>query len=797
MNPSPLGFLRARSLKHKLALLTFVTCVTTLLLTGGVLIGLRAMTLRQEFAAELKSLGALLASQCSTPVVRHDRKAAAEVLHPLADKPHITSAALFDGDGSLLAQLGEPLPPGISATNRTGTGVQFTGAKATVRLPVRLPEGKSGRLELAAVYGGPGRLPLRLYAVAIGATLVASFFMSWLLSFAFQRLFAGPIVALAGFARTVSESENFSRRAPQAGTAEVGLLTYTFNRLLDQIEARDKRLWESQQRYEVAVLGSSDGLWDWDLVAGRVHYSARWKQMLGFEDSELENSLETFRERLHADDLAPVQARITAYLEGQKSTYQTQFRALHKDGIYRWILARGVALRDGNGKPFRFAGSHTDITDRIRAEEEIRHSRAMFASLVNSIHGMVWEANPETMAMEFVSEQSEAMLGYPANRWLEDPKFWEQLIHPEDRATTLEACRRGVAAGKPFQLEFRMLAADGRTVWMQESISVELAQGRPVRLRGVAIDITEQKLAAEKIQRMQRELVDASRVAGMAEVATGVLHNVGNVLNSVNISASLVVEQLRKSKAASLVRVLELLRSHRQDLGLFMSEDPKGRQLPAFLEAVAEQLIREQELMKKETQGLQKNIEHIKQIVTMQQTYAKVSGVREEVMPREIVEDALRMAGPALTRHQVELVREFDVVPPVQVDRHLVLQILVNLINNARQAMESRAEGRQLRLRIAHRSDRHVRIEVSDNGMGIAPENLTRIFQHGFTTKKNGHGFGLHSGANAAKGMGGSLRVHSGGPGTGACFILELPLTVDAEQSEPVDAGQQLQLSGH
>ena len=160
------------------------------------------------------------------------------------------------------------------------------------------------------------------------------------------------------------------------------------------------------------------------------------------------------------------------------------------------------------------------------------------------------------------------------------------------------------------------------------------------------------------------------------------------------------------------------------------------------------------------------------------------------------MEDALRMATTALARHQIELVREYEAVPAVLVDRHKVLQILVNLVNNAKQALDHRAEGRRLVVRIGQRAGEKVRVEVSDNGMGVAPENLTKIFQHGFTTKKTGHGFGLHSGANAAREIGGNLTVHSAGPGTGATFTLELPAVMPkapptaAPKAPPAVAGE-------
>ena len=267
----------------------------------------------------------------------------------------------------------------------------------------------------------------------------------------------------------------------------------------------------------------------------------------------------------------------------------------------------------------------------------------------------------------------------------------------------------------------------------------------------------------------------------MAEVATSVLHNVGNVLNSVNVSASLVVDQLRKSKTAVLARAAKLLSEHQDDAGEFLNNDPKGKQLPAFIEALAEQLIREQSMLTKEMQGLQQNIEHIKQIVSRQQHYATLSGVQEFLALQELVEDALHMVSSALARHRIEIVRQFEAVPPVLADRHKVLQILINLISNAKHALDHRADGRRLCLRVVRGKAARVRVEVMDNGLGIPQENLVRIFSHGFTTKEDGHGFGLHSGANAAKEMGGSLDVQSDGTGTGATFILELP---DREASE-------------
>jgi signal transduction histidine kinase len=311
----------------------------------------------------------------------------------------------------------------------------------------------------------------------------------------------------------------------------------------------------------------------------------------------------------------------------------------------------------------------------------------------------------------------------------------------------------------------------------------ELLEGKETleaRVHERTRELFEQVAAKEKalvaLAAAQQSLATASHQAGMAEVATGVLHNVGNVLNSVNVSAHLVLDGLRNSKTATLAKTVALLREHHDHLGEFLTVDPRGRRVPQFLERLVAHLSGEQAGFIQELCALQQNVDHIKQIVAMQQSYAKVSGAVEHLLLHELAEDALRICSTALASHKIQVERQFTPTPPVLVDRHKALQILVNLVRNAIQALDVRPEGRRLTVRVAPGPEGRVRVEVIDNGLGIAPENLTKIFQHGFTTKKDGHGFGLHSGALAAREMGGNLAVHSEGVGRGATFTLELPL---------------------
>ena len=286
-------------------------------------------------------------------------------------------------------------------------------------------------------------------------------------------------------------------------------------------------------------------------------------------------------------------------------------------------------------------------------------------------------------------------------------------------------------------------------------------------------------LVAEKFQMQEalhRRLQTLSRQAGMAEVATGVLHNVGNVLNSVNVSANLVAEILRQSKTSSLEKAAAIIEEQRGRLGDYVTHDPKGQLLPELLIRLTARLQGERAEAIRELESLIKHVAHIKNIVAMQQSYARVSGILEPVIAADLVEDALNMNAEAFTRHGVRVERQFAEVPRVVADKHKVLQILINLLRNGKYALaHGGGQDRRLTVGIGRGDADRVRITVQDNGVGIAPENLARIFAHGFTTKKDGHGFGLHSSALAAKEMGGSLTAFSQGLGKGATFTLELP----------------------
>ena len=298
------------------------------------------------------------------------------------------------------------------------------------------------------------------------------------------------------------------------------------------------------------------------------------------------------------------------------------------------------------------------------------------------------------------------------------------------------------------------------------------------RTRELRQQMTAKEKAHAELTEAQQSLIETSRLAGMAEVATGVLHNVGNVLNSVNISCTLSIDRLLQSKLANLPKLTALLDQQQDHLGEFLTRDPKGKRIPGYLSSLGPVLAEEQTFVLQELYSLRDKIDHIKEIVAMQQSYARVSGITETLLVTELVEDALKLNLGALARQQIRVERQFEALPPANLEKHKILQILLNLIRNANHALEEGGrEPKVMVLRVFRPRPDRLAIQVADNGVGISPENLTKIFSHGFTTRQNGHGFGLHSGALAAMELGGSLTVESAGLGHGATFTLELPLS--------------------
>jgi PAS domain S-box-containing protein len=459
---------------------------------------------------------------------------------------------------------------------------------------------------------------------------------------------------------------------------------------------------------------------------------------------------------------------VRADLEALKKWYQQlsldkrgELNSLQTDSIHKLILVIGLTIL--------LAGVATTMVQKAELLNEVQASERRLKEVVGSINESMVVLGRD-QKIEFWNDAAERMLGSKRVEVL-GQAFWE--VFPHAKGSQLEKSISSTLATKRSEV-----LTDQEFLGEKDSRFFEV-RAFPFA-GGVTIffsDTTDRKKAKERLEELNKQLMLASRRAGMAEIATGVLHNVGNVLNSINVSTTLIRERMRQSRAAKLSQVSKLLKDHSFDLATFMARDPRGKVLPGYLTGLAEKMAEEEKELTQELELLGKNLLHVKDIVAKQQSYAKCTDLKEEVQAKNLVEDALQICEEKRDRHDIEIVREYDDVPPVIVDKHKVLQILVNLARNARNALdESGRPDKRLVVGIHKNGGSRVKIKITDNGVGIASENLKRIFAHGFTTRRNGHGFGLHSGALAARELGGSLQADSRGLGQGATFTLELPM---------------------
>ena len=406
------------------------------------------------------------------------------------------------------------------------------------------------------------------------------------------------------------------------------------------------------------------------------------------------------------------------------------------------------------------------------ARDELAASRYYVDNILRSMADSLFVINAD-MTIGAVNPSLLNLLGYQENELIgESPG----LIFGEEFAQGA-IIENLLLQGSVSGVESSFLTHEGRKIPI--SVSGSMMQDQQGQFQGlvcVAQDITERKRMEEEKLQLHEQLLDTSRQLGMAEVATGVLHNVGNVLNSLNVSIGVITDLMTKSMVGDVGRISQLLEKHREDLGAYLSQNPKGKQVPAYLEKLSGQLMEENRVALLELDRLRENAEHAQQCVAAQQSLAKPTGITEPVSLAELLAEALAVNHEVLDGAPIEVIREFQEVPQVIVDKHQVLQILVDVIRNACQAMESVSTQQLfLRVKLIIGPPDSICLEIQDTGTGIPPDDLTRIFGQSYSTNYGGRGLSLHHGALMAKNMGGALRAQSKGVGQGATFYLDLP----------------------
>lgn len=426
------------------------------------------------------------------------------------------------------------------------------------------------------------------------------------------------------------------------------------------------------------------------------------------------------------------------------------------------VEASAPVIPEAEGGPFGLRSSQAEVLGRIRVAMSLESQQALFVSTLRYV-----------VAIALLILAVASMVDYMRIRKLLSP-----LVELAQVAKVVG--QNGAEAGS-----LRAVKRSEDEIGILVDRFNEMLDQIAERTRELHEQVDAKERARAELAEAQQRLIDLSRQSGMAEIATSVLHNVGNVLNSVNVSATIVAGRVKDSRVDKLVALAGMLQQHSGDLDQFLRHDPKGQRVLPYLANLASHFQEHRLSLLKELELLTDHIYHIKRIVATQQNYAKVSGLIEELSLGDLVEDALRILQSGFERDHIALLCDFEDIPRVDSDKHQILQILLNLLRNAKQSIDdSGRPERLIRVRIRAHGDDRVRIEVKDSGIGLAAENLTRIFAHGFTTKPDGHGFGLHSGALAAQQLGGSLWAESEGPGQGATFTLELPLAATTAQIE-------------
>jgi len=410
------------------------------------------------------------------------------------------------------------------------------------------------------------------------------------------------------------------------------------------------------------------------------------------------------------------------------------------------------------------------IAERKKAEEKMR----LFRNLIERSNDCIFAVEPKWGRFIDVNNRACDSLGYTRKEFLNTVtmKNIEESV-PDDSAWQQQIQELREKGDIVKEALYRR--KDGTKFFVETSLKLT-NQDKQEYIMAIARDITERKRAEAKLKAAQEKLLETARKVGMAEVATGVLHNVGNVLNSVSVTAESIQKRIRNSKVSYLGDAVNLLEEHSNELGSFMMNQERGKKLPVFLANLSKELIDEQERCLEALEALTKHVQHVADIIQLQQSYSNTKGLIEPTSIAELIEDAIQINAEALSRNNVEVRREIANLPAILLDRHKVLQILTNLISNGIYALsKSDKDEKKLTINVKNLDNDNIQIEVCDNGIGISEENMTRIFEHGFTTKKKGHGFGLHSTALSVNELNGSIKAHSDGIGQGAVFTIKLP----------------------
>ncbi len=422
-----------------------------------------------------------------------------------------------------------------------------------------------------------------------------------------------------------------------------------------------------------------------------------------------------------------------------------------------------------------------------KTNEAMREQEARLIAILENFSGEIWSINKNyeilicNKPFQWAAEKRGAIIGMgdSALDYRQGDKYCRQWKKLYDRAL----------AGERFSHVIEDKHPDGKKQHIEYFFNPIVAFNEVVGVAVLGLDITRRIEDEAEKMRLNEELNEAARRAGMAEIAASVLHNVGNVLTSVTTSVSIIEQTIANTALTGYFKAIDLIRENQDNLEAFVTNDTRAIKLMQYLLILEDHLRSEHELINKNLHRLQDKVNIINEVIAAQQSYATGSMLLESLYLPDIIDDALRLQGDSADRHHIEIVKEYaEDIPLIPIQRTKMIHIIVNLYRNAKDALnDNPVDDKKILIQVTKENDKVV-MRFSDNGCGIEPQHLKRIFNHGFTTKASGHGFGLHSCANYMSEMGGKIQVQSAGKGKGTTFILEFPIPPAQQENQQKNA---------
>jgi signal transduction histidine kinase len=549
-----------------------------------------------------------------------------------------------------------------------------------------------------------------------------------------------------------------------------------------EVEAAERAARDAAKERELlerlSVATHAAGVQCWESDFGRAKLT--WLDFGLGTDRPTPESVQEAGDVLYAlivpEDLQAMKDLADAAMLRNEPMISARYRRRDPDGTVHYIQTYQRFFYDQHGKPTRTLGADVDITEAFQRQAELEALSIRFGIATRAAQAGVWEWQESSDELWW-DDTMYAIYALPVETFRPTHASVVAMIHPDDLALAQAAWDSALGESNQLRVQFRVVRPDGSIVHVDSLAAVVTDSSTSHRrLVGITLDISERVNAEQRERLLQKQLRESSHQSGMAEVATGVLHNVGNVLNSLGISSATAQARLRASQFDRVERVAAMLDTHRNVLGEFLASDPRGKRVPEYLSALGARLKKDAEGLQREIDAINGHVNYLREIVRAQQSFARVGGAEEAVNVCELVESALTLKSQEL--NGAEVARHIAEVPEVWTDRYKLLQIVVNFIANACDAVAGNEPGaRHITIR-AGLVRGQIEIAVEDSGTGIPADLLPRVWEFGFTTKTHGHGFGLHSAAVAAQELGATVAADSAGAGQGACFSVKIPIRV-------------------